>query len=731
MEPVAGASDARESTAASRPAPRRSRLRLWLVVPIVAALLLRAGYLRDYRESPLFDVAIGPDVAFYDETAVDIRAGQWLWSDAYHGPFYPFVLALWAYVGDDSIPAIRGLQLLLGVLACLIVTLAVARRCGPVAAGCTAALWALYTPVVYYEAELFAEGTALFLNACVVALLLSRRKMTVPRAALAGLLLGLSAGVHASALLFAAVVLIWLAWTGCRASIRRGVATASCALIGVALPTVPVVIYHTQLLGQFVGLQETGGLNFYVGNNTGADGTPNVRPGPAWDALLELPQVEGGLDQQAPHSRFFYGRALEIIRDSPLRWLGLLCKRAALSVTAGEISASTPIAAVRDEIRLLHHPEVAFGIVFPLALVGLTRAARQRLAPAWLLVVAYVLSQTLFVAAGRYRVPMLPGLFVLAGLGLASIITNVRARCGSGLGRDLIVALLGFGLAFLPIVPKNEYEEAEAALARALAYRSQGDEELFVAQLRDALRVRPGFGPALMLLGEFYEIRGRGDAAIEQYRVAVAAYPEYRLARIKLADSLLRYRGDFAAARPHYLAALAINPAHLPTRWLYARALLVEKDWSAAAEQCRIMLERGPSPPASWGLGKALAGSGRPGDALPHLLTAVRSMPQNVPLLTLLARLRAASFDDAVRDVGEALQYGSLAAGFSQGADARALDALAMALASAGRFAGALEVASRAAHRAAMNGDADLRDEIRARRELYQQDRPYREVPPR
>ena len=254
---------------------------------------------------------------------------------------------------------------------------------------------------------------------------------------------------------------------------------------------------------------------------------------------------------------------------------------------------------------------------------------------------------------------------------------------------------------------------------------------LTAESILSALRVRPGFAPALMLLGEFYEIRGRGDAAIEQYRVAVAAYPEYRLARIKLADSLLRYRRDFAAARPHYLAALAINPAHLPTRWLYARALLVEKDWAAAAEQCRIMLERGPSPPASWGLGKALAGSGRPGDALPHLLTAVRSMPQNVPLLTLLARLRAASFDDAVRDVAEALQYGSLAAGFSQGADARALDALAMALASAGRFAGALEVASQAAHRAATNGDADLRDEIRARRELYQQDRPYREVPPR
>jgi tetratricopeptide (TPR) repeat protein len=723
-ERCSGCGDAGEPAA-------RGRLRLWLIVPVAAALALRALYLYDYRGSPLYDVAVGPDVETYYEAAQRILAGQWLWTDAYHGPFYPYLLALWSLVTSDSLPAVRALQLLTGVLACVIVTLAVARRCGALAAGCTAALWALYVPVIYYEAELLAEGTALFLNAGVVALLLTPQRIGAPRAALAGLLLGLGAGVHASALLAALVVVGWLAATQRRESLRRGATVTLAAVIGVAVPAAGIVVYNSVSLGQFVFLQESGGLNFYIGANPAADGTPNMRLGPAWDGMVDRAFVEGELRQGDDYGGFFYRRALDFIRQSPGRWLVLSGKKAALGLSAREITASKPISAVRADIRLLQGPDVAFGILLVPALIGLMCTQRTRVAPAWLLVIAYVLSQTVHVAAGRYRVPMLPGMFVLGGVGLAHVIEVLRARASPALARVGVFAAAGIALAFLPIVPPREDDAAEAAVMRARAYRVQRDAAAAQAELRGALAERPEHGLARFTLGELLEEGGRPTEAIEQYRAAVAAHPDYRLARIRLAEALLKNRGDLEAARPHYVRAVELNPEDLQARLLLARALLIWDEWAAAADHFRFLLERGPNPTASFGLGQALARLGRRAEALPHLRAVLPTMPNNVRLLTVLARLHAASPEESIRDKELALQYAYRAAGLTGRADAGAMDALAMALANAGRFPRAAEAALTAARISNVRGQTELRDEILARRKLYLDRQPYRDAGPR
>ena len=156
----------------------RSRPALWLIGAVVAgALGLRFVYLVDYQSSPLFATAAGPDVTEYYEWALAILAGQWLWAETpFHAPLYAYFLAGLYAVTGQTLAAVRFGQLLLGLAALALLSFSTGRRLGWRIGIATAALWALYVPVVYYEAELFAEGLAVFLNSCVLALLLGSER---------------------------------------------------------------------------------------------------------------------------------------------------------------------------------------------------------------------------------------------------------------------------------------------------------------------------------------------------------------------------------------------------------------------------------------------------------------------------------------------------------------------------------------------------------------------------
>jgi hypothetical protein len=87
-----------------------------------------------------------------------------------------------------------------------------------------------------------------------------------------------------------------------------------------------------------------------------------------------------------------------------------------------------PLAAprVRDTVSML-----SFGLELPLALVGAVHAFRRRPAAAWLLagvILAYAFGYALFVAKLRYRIPVLPHLFVFTAVGACAAATALTAR---------------------------------------------------------------------------------------------------------------------------------------------------------------------------------------------------------------------------------------------------------------------------------------------------------------
>jgi Flp pilus assembly protein TadD len=190
--------------------------------------------------------------------------------------------------------------------------------------------------------------------------------------------------------------------------------------------------------------------------------------------------------------------------------------------------------------------------------------------------------------------------------------------------------------------------------------------------------------------------RGRRQEAIAELREALRIDPDYALAHNNL-GALLQVAGDAAAALNHFRRAVALRPDNLDARTNLAQLLSNEGHGSEAAGQFRAALALRPDHP------QALAG---------------------------LAWIRATSADPAVRDAGEAVRLAERAAEATRHRDIGALDALAAAYASAGRFDDAVRIARLAVDVAVSGGHTEAAARFRQRAQLYLDKQPLRIPPP-
>ncbi len=174
--------------------------------------------------------------------------------------------------------------------------------------------------------------------------------------------------------------------------------------------------------------------------------------------------------------------------------------------------------------------------------------------------------------------------------------------------------------------------EAYVALAGALSGQGVGDQAMVLARL--ALRIRPGFGPALLLLADALEEEEHLEPALSllaQLRPDDPLAPVAALRRAGLLDRLdrleearalleelaaqlpghpqpltrlgdiMRRRSDFPAAAAAYERALArvANPAETDWPLFYARGIARERsgNWPGAEADFRRALELSPDQP--------------------------------------------------------------------------------------------------------------------------------------
>lgn len=513
---------------------------------MAVALVVKLIVLAQLHDHPLLQPTGALDTAVYVELGVRVAAGDLLLgSEPYFlAPLYAYFLGLVFALSGGSLLAARVVQVVLGATAVGLVYAASRRWFEGHAPLAAAVLLAGTGIVTFYEVTLIQAALDPFLTALALFLLARALPAGEPwRLAGAGLGLGLLALNRPNALAFAPVLAVFLLGPK-----GQGWPRAAALAAGVALAVSPATLRNWAVSGQPVLISSHGGLNFYIGNRAGADGTyrrvPGITPdiaGQAKDAQRMAEAARGRPLTSGEVSAYFLGLAAEWMRSHPGDALALLLRKLAYLLSDAEIALNHSYAYyARDEPTLLRLLVVGPWLLVPLGLFGLGVRFLERRRDGFALWAAFVpvycLSVAAFFVTSRYRLPLLVPLAAGAGLALNRLMTAVRGKEWERLGKDVVVLLLLALLALWPHGLDDGRSEERTALLEHLVDAGRGTEAL--ERLSQVEAAHPRKAELLHRVGQAYLDRGEAGPALPLLERAVAAEPELATAREKLGLAL-------------------------------------------------------------------------------------------------------------------------------------------------------------------------------------------------
>ena len=538
-----------------------------LALPALAALALgvRLVYLVQASDSPFFDTPV-VDAYSYTEYARELASGAWAGRPMpfWQAPFYPYFLAFLFSIFDENLWLPRLLQALAGTATCFVV-LALGRLAFSPQVGWLAALSAaIYGPFLYFEGELLPTSWAVLIDAVLLLVLLwARRRGGALPWLVAGLVLGLGALVVSNILLFAPVAIWWAHRSGAR--IHLGLLAAFAA--GLLLAIGPVSLRNRLVGDEWVLISFNLGINFYLGNNPDYDRTVAARPGEGWRELVDLPQNEAGITRPGVGSRYLLGKSWDYMRSAPGDYLALLLRKVYLFWQGAEIPRNLDLYFAGQYSPLLRLLLWKYGLAFPFGLVS----ALALLGMAWLIAkptdrtpgaelvllftATYAFSVVLFFVTGRYRLPAVPCLLLLAAYGTWTLATLRRRPLYLSAGALALLLIAGNAGAG----SDDDQGAVFQHYSLAAAYESKGMETNALQHYRRAVELAPDHRRALLGMANMYgKVRRYADAA-DTWRQFLQHYPDQDDLRLKLAD-LLSMLGQPSEALEQYRKILPRQP---------------------------------------------------------------------------------------------------------------------------------------------------------------------------
>jgi tetratricopeptide (TPR) repeat protein len=675
--------------------PRAPFVRPALLVLAVAAAA-RLVHVWQISKAPFFSTLMG-DARGYDAWAQRIAGGQWWGGEVfYQAPLYPYFLGtLYAFFGRDLF-MVRVVQALLGAASCALLGAAAARLFGRTVGLIAGLALALYAPAIFFDGliqksvlDVFFICLALWVMSRITVWTdltvgrrprdilageaRSRRSSLDPLASVGGL--GITMGglalTRENAMVFVAVILLWIALKS-----KDRVKFAGAFLLGLAIVLVPVAVRNYSVGGGFYVTTSQFGPNFFIGNNPKSDGTyMSLRFGrgaPEYerqDATELAEQALGRTLTPGEVSSYWTNRALGFITSQPASWLRLVGRKFFLLWNADEMldtESQETYAEWSWPLRAgswIGH----FGILVPLAVLGIwiTWRDRRRLWVFYAMIAAYAASVIMFYVFARYRFPLVPFLMIFAAAGIPRLVEAIshgavdtqapaampsRGRPGRGEGISVssrrgwssrasgkkwvdltaMAMLIGAVLLFTnwPALSKP-LMQAITETNLAVAFYDDGQLDQAITHYQRALALRPDHAPAHNNLGAALRAKGRLDEAVASYERALAVQPDYADAHYNLANALLDANKPGQAAE-HFRVALGAIPDSAGVRNNLGIALANEGRMEEAIAEFRAALQVEPdSAKTHRNLGKALSETGRTKEGIEYLRRAIQLDPSD------------------------------------------------------------------------------------------------------
>lgn len=272
---------------------------------------------------------------------------------------------------------------------------------------------------------------------------------------------------------------------------------------------------------------------------------------------------------------------------------------------------------------------------------------------------------------------------------------------------------------------EQERDDPRLFHLHGIASAELGDVQTAERSLRAAIELDPNAPEAIYDLGSIYLMAGRADLAIEMFRRAdrlgepkAEAYNELGRAHAQLGEA-----GEAIAA---FQKAIELKPDYADAHGNLANMLGTMGRVAEARQHYGTAIRLAPRAPLNYqNLSIVLERAGDEGGAVDALRRGVTSCPNAPPLLARLAFLLATSPDDNVRDPALALELAQRAVVQTDRQDAQSLEALAAALAAAGRFDEATRIANDAIAVCNATDNTSLADRLRRQVALYAARTPF------
>jgi tetratricopeptide (TPR) repeat protein len=184
----------------------------------------------------------------------------------------------------------------------------------------------------------------------------------------------------------------------------------------------------------------------------------------------------------------------------------------------------------------------------------------------------------------------------------------------------------------------------------------------------------------------------------------------------------------YEAAMDHYNQALELNSEHVSAMNNLAVAYYELGDINQAMSEIKKALEIDPESADAWlNLGTFSKQSGKWGDALKYFNRGREIEPADMRFVYQLSLLYATAPESQIRNGKEALRLAEMICEDTKYNKPASLDLLAMALAETGQYEKAKDAAEHAYRLAIRNKENQFAAQIKARQNLYQMQKPFRE----
>lgn len=581
-------------------------------------VLIRAFYLAQYSYSPVFDYPLGPDVQEYHARAMEILAGKILWeSPQIHAPLYPIFLSalykitsinhFWTRLIQSSLCFISSIP--------LIWIISKGKFINPKVLAIFAFFLLVYPTAIYYECEYVSESLLLILLQLTLASLYfsefaNKKKSGMLFYAVAGLFAGLSVITHPISLIFCFLIIVYFGYRYFSCFLvdspqqknilsnespvfNKEIIYALLFAIPVAIIALPVAAYNRSIGGTF-GIQENAGFNFYLGNSAIANGTCKIRPGPDWDNCHNEAEKEAQ-EKAKSKDEIFISRSIQFIKQSPISWLLLVIRKALLAWNGRELVSGADYPSFRFFTPFQRSFSWASYLFMWLSLCGFLILFKNKndihaFKFFILLFISFWLSQTIFVASGRYRFPAQPATTIFS----AYFLYNGKEFFLRHQKYCLAAIAISFAVSFLPVKTDTEKETAEAKGVLAEAYLKKG--KLIEAEkiLNDTMRVLPPWTRYQNILGTIKMEQGKLDEAEAQFLSALALDSKDANAIMNLA-LVASTKGDKEKSENYFKKALGLAPESSITHFNYGLFLQNTGKNQEALEQYKKCLLLDPS----------------------------------------------------------------------------------------------------------------------------------------